>query len=443
MARMRIRDIAREANVSPATVSRYLNGRYEAMGAETRERIAGVIERTGYRPSNAARSLRTDRSRMLGVVIADIRNPYSGAMLEELDAQAARQGYSLMTAASGNNPAREAAAIERLVDAGVDGLVVNTCDEDPAPLARAARRVPVVLLDRDTSPSGLPLVTSNNAQLTAALIDELAEAGCTRLLMFTEADESSSVRRARADAFRSELEARGIPGAVVTLHADAAQAANALRGELGVSGDVHAAGAMQDFASDTHAADTAHERHGFAGNLRERGACKPGLIAVNGLVFLRLVEALDALGLSVPEDAAVATFDDYAWNHVLYGGVTTAVQDTAEIARRVIELLLAKGSPSSSSTEDQAACRPRGKKECAPQNQAGYAIPAESGYAPKSSSDRGAFSSAAGSNARFEAPGNAADGSTKHEMTGSGGSRLKYEVPGGVIRRASTSPVVP
>ena len=261
--------------------------------------------------------------------------------------------------------------------------------------------------------------------------------------MFTEADESSSVRRARADAFRSELEARGIPGAVVTLHADAAQAANALRGELGVSGDVHAAGAMQDFASDTHAADTAHERHGFAGNLRERGACKPGLIAVNGLVFLRLVEALDALGLSVPEDAAVATFDDYAWNHVLYGGVTTAVQDTAEIARRVIELLLAKGSPSSSSTEDQAACRPRGKKECAPQNQAGYAIPAESGYAPKSSSDRGAFSSAAGSNARFEAPGNAADGSTKHEMTGSGGSRLKYEVPGGVIRRASTSPVVP
>lgn len=133
MARMRIRDIAREANVSPATVSRYLNGRYEAMSAETRERIAGVIERTGYRPSNAARSLRTDRSRMLGVVIADIRNPYSGAMLEELDAQAARQGYSLMTAASGNNPAREAAAIERLVDAGVDGLVVNTCDEDPAP----------------------------------------------------------------------------------------------------------------------------------------------------------------------------------------------------------------------------------------------------------------------------------------------------------------------
>ena len=164
---------------------------------------------------------------------------------------------------------------------------------------------------------------------------------------------------------------------------------------------------------------------------------------MNGLVFLRLVEALDALGLSVPEDAAVATFDDYAWNHVLYGGVTTAVQDTAEIARRVIELLLAKGSPSSSSADGQAACRPRGKKERAPGNQAGYAIPAESGYVSKSSSDRGAFSSAVGSDARFEAPGNATDGSTKHEMPDSGGGRLKYEVPGGVIRRASTSPVVP
>jgi len=84
---MRIRDIAREANVSPATVSRYLNGRYEAMSAETRERIAGVIERTGYRPSNAAHSLLTDQSSMMAVKIAYIRNPCSGAMLKELDAQ--------------------------------------------------------------------------------------------------------------------------------------------------------------------------------------------------------------------------------------------------------------------------------------------------------------------------------------------------------------------
>lgn len=107
MARMRIKDIAEEAGVSPATVSRYLNNRPGQMTEETRARIAEVIERTGYRPRVAARNLRSGRSHALGVVLADIANPFSSAMLEELSVAAAARGYSLMTAISGNDPARE------------------------------------------------------------------------------------------------------------------------------------------------------------------------------------------------------------------------------------------------------------------------------------------------------------------------------------------------
>ena len=64
-----------------------------------------------------------------------------------------------------------------------------------------------------------------------------------------------------------------------------------------------------------------------------------GLIAVNGLVFLRLTEALAQLGPSLPAGLKIATFDDYPWNHVLFGGVTTAAQDTLTIAERVVERL--------------------------------------------------------------------------------------------------------
>ena len=237
MAQMRIKDIAAEAGVSPATVSRYLNNRPGQMTEETRARIAAVIERTGYRPRAAARNLRSSRTNLIGVILADIANPFSSAMLEGLSASAAARGCLLMTAISGNDPAKEAESLARLIDADVDGLVVNTCGGNDKAIAAAAGRLPVVLLDRD-----------------------VADGGATGVGRLDEA--------------------------------------------------------IRDYAGK-----------------------KLGLIAVNGLVFLRLTEALAQLGPSLPAGLKIATFDDYPWNHVLFGGVTTAAQDTFTIAERVVERL--------------------------------------------------------------------------------------------------------
>ena len=299
MAQMRIKDIAAEAGVSPATVSRYLNNRPGQMTEETRARIAAVIERTGYRPRAAARNLRSSRTNLIGVILADIANPFSSAMLEGLSASAAARGCSLMTAISGNDPAKEAESLTRLIDAGVDGLVVNTCGGNDEAIAAAAGRLPVVLLDRDVADGGVDLVTSNNRELVAGLVDELAAAGCERLCMLTEASDDSPVRRERAEAFADELSRRGLAGEVVTLT------------DGGATG-VH---------------------------IRVGAQVRLGLIAVNGLVFLRLTEALAQLGPSLPAGLKIATFDDYPWNHVLFGGVTTAAQDTLTIAERVVERL--------------------------------------------------------------------------------------------------------
>ena len=159
MAQMRIKDIAVEAGVSPATVSRYLNNRPGQMTEETRARIAEVIERTGYRPRAAARNLRSSRTNLIGVILADIANPFSSAMLEGLSASAAARGCSLMTAISGNDPAKEAESLTRLIDAGVDGLVVNTCGGNDEAIVAAAGRLPVVLLDRDVADGGVDLTT--------------------------------------------------------------------------------------------------------------------------------------------------------------------------------------------------------------------------------------------------------------------------------------------
>lgn len=322
MARIRIKDIAAQAGVSASTVSKYLNGHNSEMSAATRERIADVIERTGYRPSSVARNLRLDRSRTLGVILADIRNPYSGAMLEELSSQAGALGYALTCAISGNDPAKEAAALRRLLESGVDGLVVNTCGDNDAQLLETDRRTPVVLLDRDVAGSRLDLVTSDNCRLISGLVDEVACGPGMRLHLVTEADPTSSIRRERARQFMRELSTRGLSGSTLALPGDADEAARELSGLARVHTPL-------------------------------------GLIAVNGLVFQQLVEAIALAGLAVPEQVRLATFDEYPWNRVLFGGVTTAAQDTRGIAASTLERLVgridAKATGTGSADTDDAS----------------------------------------------------------------------------------------
>ena len=311
MARTSIRDVAREAGVSPATVSRFLNGRWTSMSAETRERIAEVVERTGYRPSSVARSLRLETSHTLGVVMADVRNPYSGEVLQELCDQAESAGYTLMCSFSENDPTREAEAVERLVDARVDGLVVNTTGGNDELIAKTAARVPTCLLDRaisgpDGSTCAVDLVTSDNARLVENLLDLLARRGARRAALLTEPVSTSATRRARADAFAEGLSRHGMGGSV-----------EGLGGGEGIE-------------------------EVLARLARGRGEGPLAIVAVNGLVFLRLAEAIRGSGLAVGHDVALATFDDYAWNRVLFGGVTTVAQDTARVAGEVLVRVLAR-----------------------------------------------------------------------------------------------------
>ncbi len=325
MARVRIKDIAQEAGVSPATVSRYLNNTPGAMTDETRARIAEVVERTGYRPLAAARSLRTDRSNLLGIVVADIVNPYSSAMIEALSAEAAKVGYTLMTAVSSNDSAVEASAIERLCAAGADALVVNTCGGNERLLAETNARVPVVLLDRDCRGAELDLVTSNNRELMDALVDEVCGCGCVRLVLFTEQDRTSSVRREREERFCERAAERGVAAEVIELSADRNKAALQVKEAVAASG-----------------AD------GEKGEPAGAGGEAVGLISVNGLVFFRLIEAFqdaklhgqwgEACRMGDHRSAPLfsATFDDYAWNRMFMGGVTTAAQDVDAIAAAVM-----------------------------------------------------------------------------------------------------------
>ncbi len=146
-----ISQVAAAAHVSMTTVSRYLNGKYEFMSAETKQRIADIIEKLDYHPSNIARSLKSRVSRSVGCVIADIGSPFSSILLKGVDEVCSAEGYQVLFSDAANSPEKERNTIQELLNSRVDGLIVNTtgCNDDylvglkgTRRAARACRPVP-------------------------------------------------------------------------------------------------------------------------------------------------------------------------------------------------------------------------------------------------------------------------------------------------------------
>lgn len=149
--RATIKDIAEQAGVSGTTVSRYLNGKFNYMSEETKKRIEIVIDELGYRPSNIARTLKSNKSKLVGAVIADIENPFSNKIIKGLTDKANELGYSLMISVSNNSVEKENESIARFLDNQVDGLIINTVGENEPTLKKIQKQIPLVLIDRDVT----------------------------------------------------------------------------------------------------------------------------------------------------------------------------------------------------------------------------------------------------------------------------------------------------
>src|SRR5512140_3451617 len=148
-ARITIADVASKAGVSKATVSRFLNRREELLTPEIAVRVERAIAALGYSPSPMAQALKRGRSRLIGLVVADVTNPFSVAVLRGAERACQEAGYLLMLFNLGNDASREREAIESLLSYQVEGLILNTLGRDEGAVASAVRHgKPMVLVDR-------------------------------------------------------------------------------------------------------------------------------------------------------------------------------------------------------------------------------------------------------------------------------------------------------
>lgn len=307
--RATIADVARAARASKASVSRFLTGNVGALSNDLRTRIAAAIAALAYQPSPIARSLKGGHTGLIGMIAADIDNPWSVAVLHGAEAACQQHGFSLILSNSGGDPAREQKMIAALLSYRVEGLIVNAAG--PARSLDAIGDVPVVLIDRKPAGCSFDFVGLDNVAAMDTVVRHLIEEGFCDLALVIQPVRHVSTRQERVAGFRAAVKrAPGCRGDIVEIEqADPAAVDRALKGFLSAPG----------------------------------GGPK-AIIAANGLMTLRVAQCLDRLGLRMPHDVGLVGFDDLDWCALAQPGITTFGQPTYDIGATAVRRLLARVS---------------------------------------------------------------------------------------------------
>jgi LacI family transcriptional regulator, kdg operon repressor len=304
--RITIADVARKAGVSKATVSRFLNRRDELLTPGIATRVEAAIAALGYTPSPMAQALKRGRSRLVGLIVADVTNPFSVAVLRGAEKACQDAGYQLMLFNLGEDWQHERAAIETLASYQVEGLILNTLGRDEGAAAAAARQGrPVVLVDRRHANMQADFVSIDNQGAVGMAAGHLLERGWDELFFVTEPVAGVSSREERLAAFRAFMAA----------HPQAA----------GRSFESTAAGAAA-LADELRA-------------LRARGR-RPTVLASNAVITLRVADAVQRLGWTFGRDLGFVGIDETEWAHLIGPGLTTVAQPTDALGRLATACLL-------------------------------------------------------------------------------------------------------
>ncbi len=321
-----IADVARRAGVSTATVSRVLAGVGGARPA-TRERVLDAARELEFRPSVVARSLRRRATLTLGLIVTDIENPYFPQLVRAVEDAARADGYAILLCNADDDPDREAALLDVLVERRVDGLIVAASRVGTRQrewLSRAP--VPVVLVNTRPDDVDVPSIISDNAAGGRLAAEHLLALGHRRFGYLlppprnVDAPERlAGVRDALAAAAatsRSGGDTRRRPDLVVGHGPPTVEGGEAAMTEL------LRRGAAPDAARPT------------------------AIVAYNDLMAIGALRAIRAAGLVVPADISVVGFDDVSFAAFTEPPLTTIRQATAEMGRWAVAAIRDRlGSP--------------------------------------------------------------------------------------------------
>jgi LacI family transcriptional regulator len=306
---VRLKDIARELNVSLITVSKALRGLTDISDA-TRDRILKRMKELDYQPNMMARSLATGQSFMVGLIVPDLLNPFFTELAKSLGGALRKHSYGLILASSEDSPEIEQSEIRMMLARGVDALLLASCQTSLQGFyGMHHKNTPLVLVDRPFPLLRANFVGTDDYAGGKLATEHLIELGRRRLAYIGSPDLSPAAERFRG--FRQALRERGIE----------------LREDLVLSG---ARGGLP-------ADDAGYE---MMQRLLKRRSRPNGVFCHNDVIAIGATKATLDAGLTIPGDIAFVGFDNVNYSKYLHIPLTSVDQSTAQLGETAAQVAL-------------------------------------------------------------------------------------------------------
>ena len=301
-----IKDVAKRAGVSTATVSRVLNGD-ERVTPAYREAVQRAVAELDYRPDRIARNLRARRSQMLGLIISDIENPFFTSVVRGVEDVAYENDHTILLCNSDEDPEKERLYLDIMTAERAAGVIVSAaCETDNHSRAVLQAGIPVVAMDRRMRDLEVDTVVVDSAEGAYQLVRHLLESGHRRIGLIGGPQQVTTAREREAGYLRALAE-------------------HGLRPDPALikSTDYKLAGGYEATCQ-----------------LLELEQPPTAMFAANNLTTLGALNCIHERGLRIPEDVAIGGFDDMPWATSLNPPLTAVAQPTYELGRTAADLLL-------------------------------------------------------------------------------------------------------
>ncbi len=296
-----IKDVAKAAGVSTATVSRVLANN-APIKPETRDRVLKAVTDLNYRPNLIARSLRAQKSAKIGLVVSDIRNPFFTAIGRAVEDAAYEQGYSVLMCNTDENPEKEELYLNLLYDENVAGVIFSPTHQFNINSQTYNQKMPFVIIDRAVDSSDVDMVLLDNVAAAYELTEHLINNGYKKLAgLFGDASTTGQER------------SRGFHKAIK---------------------DHHLTPVAAHFIAPR--IQQGYETSMALLNQPER---PDAIFTSNSMLTAGVYQAARDSKLKVPSDVAVVGFDETTWGALVDPPITVIAQPTEEIGRTATELL--------------------------------------------------------------------------------------------------------
>ncbi len=299
-----IKEVAEAAGVSTATVSRVLsNGPH--VRPELRERVMAVVERLEYRPNLLARSLRSQHSNTIGLIVSDIRNPFFTSISRAVEDIAYEQGFSVFLCNTDEDPEKEAIYLNLMQDTSVAGVIFSPTRQTVANFTASNMNFSMVAVDRSITNGDVDAVLLDNINAAFRLTTHLIENGYRCIAAIC--GETSTTGRERRSGYEKALREHNL--------SPLAEHMKYVQPKI---------------------------ESGYTAALKMIDAAQPpdAIFTSNSLLAAGVLQAIRERNLAIPAEIALVTFDETTWTSLVQPAITLIAQPTYEIGKTAAELLL-------------------------------------------------------------------------------------------------------